>query len=246
VQACCPFHSERTPSFFIFNSENPNYKGWFFKCHGCGESGTLNRLLKRFGYHKQLDTHYKTPTRDARPVETPFKFDTSVGYPKYYDYFQSRGVSNIVVDLFGFRFDFAIPAAVLPVYTDFTYYGFIRRALDSSYPKYIIESGMDISHCLFGFDNCDPKNHTFVVEGIIDAACLWSQGKQAVAIIGTKFEPKINHLAKLEKITYIPDNDSSGLITAQKFIKTFPHANIKLLPARLKDISDAVVSGYQF
>ena len=30
---CCPFHNERTPSFFIFPDKN------CFRCFGCGESG---------------------------------------------------------------------------------------------------------------------------------------------------------------------------------------------------------------
>lgn len=39
--ACCPFHSEKTPSFSI------KQDGQFFKCFGCGESGNVFTLLRK-------------------------------------------------------------------------------------------------------------------------------------------------------------------------------------------------------
>ncbi len=39
--ACCPFHSEKTPSFSI------KQDGQFFKCFGCGESGNVFSLLRK-------------------------------------------------------------------------------------------------------------------------------------------------------------------------------------------------------
>ena len=37
----CPFHNERTPSFFI------SEKGNFFKCFGCGESGDGIKFVQK-------------------------------------------------------------------------------------------------------------------------------------------------------------------------------------------------------
>ncbi len=42
-KACCPFHNERTPSFFV----NPAKQ--FFHCFGCGESGTAITFLMKYG-----------------------------------------------------------------------------------------------------------------------------------------------------------------------------------------------------
>ena len=42
-KACCPFHNERTPSFFV----NPAKQ--FFHCFGCGESGTAISFLMKYG-----------------------------------------------------------------------------------------------------------------------------------------------------------------------------------------------------
>ncbi|MDE0309644.1 MAG: DNA primase [Acidiferrobacterales bacterium] len=42
-KACCPFHNERTPSFFV----NPQKQ--FYHCFGCGESGTAISFLIKYG-----------------------------------------------------------------------------------------------------------------------------------------------------------------------------------------------------
>lgn len=71
-KACCPFHKEKTPSFFIDD------KAGFYKCFGCNESGdlinfttkiynlstkdALELLSNEFGV--QIDDHEFTPKKD--------------------------------------------------------------------------------------------------------------------------------------------------------------------------------------
>ena len=43
-KACCPFHDEKTPSFYVVPAKA------FYKCFGCGESGDVFAfLMKRLG-----------------------------------------------------------------------------------------------------------------------------------------------------------------------------------------------------
>ena len=42
-KACCPFHNERTPSFFVSPQKQ------FYHCFGCGESGTAVSFLIKYG-----------------------------------------------------------------------------------------------------------------------------------------------------------------------------------------------------
>ncbi|GAA9918866.1 hypothetical protein VN0835_11800 [Helicobacter pylori] len=42
LKACCPFHDERSASFFVSQGKN------LFKCFGCGVSGDAFKFLQEF------------------------------------------------------------------------------------------------------------------------------------------------------------------------------------------------------
>jgi DNA primase len=48
-KACCPFHSEKTPSFSVKKSDN------IFKCFGCGESGDAIDFVAKLKGIESLD-----------------------------------------------------------------------------------------------------------------------------------------------------------------------------------------------
>jgi DNA primase len=57
-KACCPFHDEKTPSFYVSRDKG------FYKCFGCGESGDVFKFLQKvenisfFEAKKQLAERY--------------------------------------------------------------------------------------------------------------------------------------------------------------------------------------------
>lgn len=53
LEACCPFHDEKTPSFVV----NPA-KG-FFKCFGCGEGGNAFQFVQKYEKLSAYDTYVK-------------------------------------------------------------------------------------------------------------------------------------------------------------------------------------------
>ncbi len=48
-KACCPFHNEKTPSFYVSPAKQ------FYHCFGCGESGTAIQFMMNYGNYRFLD-----------------------------------------------------------------------------------------------------------------------------------------------------------------------------------------------
>ena len=44
-QGCCPFHDEKTPSFYVRDGNS----GWHYVCHGCGATGDVFSWLTKQG-----------------------------------------------------------------------------------------------------------------------------------------------------------------------------------------------------
>lgn len=237
IVACCPFHDELTPSFFVFLYDDV----FFFKCQGCEKSGTLHFLLKYLkGYSllpylpklKQIERVDKPAT-----VESPFRCDTSIGFPKYWGYFNDRGISDETCSKFGFVFDFRRVMAIMPVYTEHQYKGYIGRLINPVNIKYYIESGMDKGRSLFAFDEAVNHDGVFIVEGQIDAATLWESGRPAVALLGKSYKSKLDLLKQLKDPIIIPDNEPQSIDHFYGLSRKLG-CNQFHLPSNFKDVND--------
>lgn len=241
IKSCCPFHWEKTPSFFIYY-DNKWQNTWWFKCHGCGETGGLNKLFRRLRL-----PHLVSPEKRFQPTEeekdfTVFRVDDTIALPRLYHYFLTRGVSEEVCRKFDFRFDLYHVGAVMPVYMDGFFRGSIRRNLDPYALKYHISTGMQVSKVIWGFDYVDDSQPIYVTEGIIDAACLWSNGLQSVALISKESAlGKVKRLASFTKTIIVPDNDQSGIKTARELSRA-TGATIEFIPPQFKDVSEWCMS----
>ena len=109
-QACCPFHNEKTPSF------NVNPQKQFFKCFGCGASGTaigfvmqyeglnfpeaVKRLADQVGMQVPAEDP-KTAEREARARTLTDRMQLAADFYKEslktsqraQDYLKGRGIS---------------------------------------------------------------------------------------------------------------------------------------------------------
>lgn len=247
LKSRCPFHSENTGSFFIYFADSKGYSGWFFKCHGCDVAGRLQTLLKKLSAPAMF-VEFMRKTNAIRTVgpvteDVEYKPDNTIGYLEDYTYFQQRGVCDEISKRFSFKMDFRGPAAIFPVLFNHKYCGFLRRNLDPTLPKYIFADDLRADTSLWGFDDACSVGGTngkpvLITEGILDAACWWSIGIPAVALLGNKWKNKLDSLRKLSRPYCLPDNGDPNSL------KTFYELSIALccpmyfIPPEFKDTSE--------
>ena len=140
-QACCPFHSEKTPSFTVSPVKQ------FYHCFGCGAHGTAVGFLMEYGGKSfpdaveelARDAGLEVP-RAARPGEkerqdaaadigavllTAAKFyrGNLKGTPRAIDYLKTRGLTGEIAARFGIGYapdDWQALAAAVPDYASDT------------------------------------------------------------------------------------------------------------------------------
>ena len=226
LKACCPFHDERTPSFYLYPDQH-------FKCFGCGRSGSVfdfvmlmesctfieakdrlvgNRFLEqpqsyqraRFGDSKPV-----LPWRDVMAKSNVRPLCNSPG-ARWIE--GRRGIPATVAALCGALFagSYLSRAAVLfPIRDALEQTVAIQgRYLDGAQPK-MRTCGPKMSG-LFATPGALDSERFAVCEAPLDAISLHLFGMPAVATCGNGLTEWLANFVD-ERIVYLaPDNDVSG------------------------------------
>lgn len=135
---CCPFHNEKTPSFYVSPAKG------IYKCFGCGEAGDVVKFLMKHEhytypealrwladkYHIEIKEEELTDEEKQRQTERDGLFHVSEFAQKYFadllfsdemgkaiglSYFHQRGMSDEIIKRFGLGY-------CLDEWTNFTDY----------------------------------------------------------------------------------------------------------------------------
>lgn len=147
---CCPFHNEKTPSFYVSEGKG------IFKCFGCGEAGDVVKFLMKHEhytypealrwlaekYHIDIHEEEMTDEQRERQSERDGLFHVSEFAQKYFadllyndemgravglSYFHSRGLSDETIKRFGLGY-------CLEEWSNFT-----DHALKNGYSETVLE-----------------------------------------------------------------------------------------------------------
>lgn len=168
---CCPFHNEKTPSFYVSPSKG------IFKCFGCGEAGDVVKFLMKHEhytypealrwlaqkYNIEIREEEQTEEQKERQNERDALFHVSEFAQQYFadllyndemgravglSYFHSRGLSDEVIRNFGLGY-------CLDEWSNFT-----DHARKNGYSDSVLEkTGLTIFKDSDLSDKTDPSDH---------------------------------------------------------------------------------------
>lgn len=242
----CPFHLEKTPSFFIFE------KTATYKCFGCGRSGTVRGLAK----YLKIDV-ISNPV--LAPIIQPVgdaKKSMSMSNILFWhrqlknrrNYFHSRGFPDSVIDseLWGYAPDYQ--RYVVPIWDGepgkSPVYCLKLRSLDKE-PKYIGISGFNHPSLYNKYLLENSLERVFIVFGEFDAQSFLLMGEPAIsptAGVASFKDEWLELFGKVKKIFIVPDNTAQELEPACELREKFgSKARILFYPLESKDANEMLV-----
>lgn len=188
LYACCPLHSEKTPSFTV-NEESGE---WY--CHGCGKGGTEVEFIEYFydvpkKIAKKVFDHWKKKNELLFPTEEQIcKWEEELSKSKLeLDYLHKVGITDDIIKKYRLGYDDC--RIMIPIKSRTGQWVNVRKYL----PPYRRLDGVKNVKCLnvrylgsnrfYPYDAFD-EDDIYLVEGEKDCLSARSQGYNAVTGLG--------------------------------------------------------------
>lgn len=263
-KACCPFHSEKTPSFTVF----PGARGWRFHCHGCGASGDgidfkmrLQGVSLREAAAIDRDRHFPTiqlaaPLPDPRPdrlaeARAIWRGAQPVRGTLAERYLRARAIMIAIPDSIRFAqlpygsrgpLHPCLVAAVASV--DNRLIGIQRTYLnaDGTGKANVPKAKLNLGGVTGGAIRLAPCARSMIVcEGLEDGLSLMQELGRAVWVAaGAGNLPKMRFPQGAEAVAIGGDGDDAGRAAARKAVEAYQSAGIRaraFFPLEAKDFN---------
>ena len=240
LMACCPYHSEKTPSFSIYKESG------YYKCFGCGESGSIYDLV----YNLSNQSIYKFLNIDSpksfvmKPFVVKEKKEKTLKENNWIiegdlldidssrfiqEYCWSIGMNDDFINTFNVKYsksikiynDKADPSSiktfynriVIPCLFNNKIYNFECRDFTKKSKVKVLYPSNSEPDILFNFDNINKNETVFVVEGIKGLTKIWTTySKNVVSTFGKALKDNQKKLlSTLPHVCVVPDNDENKI-----------------------------------
>lgn len=226
MKACCPYHSEKTPSFIY------NRKAYNWHCFSCGKTVDVIDVLMEQGrsfidatkwFLDKADIDFSCPEQHVKTIErykypkeeSPLNDMTSV-----YEYLGSRGISKNTIDYLDIRADeFGnICFNTYDQYDALTVVNYRKsRKVEHGENKCWFQKGADAADLLWNMNRINPTKPLVITEGQIDCASVVQAGYlNCVSVLkGCQSMGWIEYcwewLKQFETIIIFSDGDAPGI-----------------------------------
>lgn len=245
LYACCPFHSEKTPSFTV----NTETHEWY--CHGCGKGGAEKEFLAEYF---DVDTKIGKYAFEYWERRGTLPFPTEQMIEQYHDKLLNSPKDLAILEGFGITVstindlkigldDFRI---VFPIKSRRGYWVNIRRYLppqrrlaDSKEPKCLNIRGLG-QRRYYPYEAFDQQE-IVVVEGEKDCVAARSQGLNAVTGTGGSAIPVDEvGLFKNKDVVLMLDSDTVGQRSVATYLQLLNGiaSSIRVVKLPQKDFVD--------
>jgi DNA primase len=232
---CCPFHQEKTPSFFIRS------KG-YYKCFSCTAKGSLSdlvwkltnqsiynflgiskpknfedfqfrRIMKPVHYQEKTKKEYSSISIISGKLESVYSNMEVLNYlrerncnDEFISFFKIQYTKNCNIN--GINFYNRI---MIPIYKDKKLVGYEGRSFDGKKPKVLYCKGCNVS-LIFNQDSIDITKPVIITEGFFDIVHTWqSITKNCGHTFGSSLsKEQFDILNTFEELIYFMDNDKAG------------------------------------
>ena len=217
---CCPFHTEQTPSCSVDEANG------FFKCFGCGESGSIKLLLSKLG----IESFYEVDLLELKKVKLMNKLADALSeftvYPSNAQPINYK-FRNITPETFKNFSAYTLNN------TDSIYFPIHFRGKSKGYIEYDVNNGY-INHFTSGYIpfNIDKVSSSSIilVEGVFDALSVYQVGyKNVMASLSASYSKSIiKWLKRINAVNLqiLYDGDDAGYRGAKNLHVIYPDSTI--------------------